>query len=121
MAPNSIVHVEYKLTDEVFHGNTSDVNIIIALATTAMGQMKLNLKIHKLGHQICFCDTDSLIFLSGDYMSKLGDMIGDFKDETSCNDKIEVFESLGPKKIDMEMLNSMKSIKEKIFIITRKD
>ena len=97
LAPNSVVHVEYKLVDEVFNSKISDVNIIVALATTAMGRMKLNLEITKLGDQICYCDTDSIIFLSGTHMPQLGDFIGDFKDETSSDDVIEVFESLGPK------------------------
>ena len=97
IAKDAVVHIEYKLRDEVLNSNISDVNIIVAMATTSMARKKLNLEIFKLKDQICYVDTDSLIFLSGDYLPVLGDFIGDFKNETPIHDEILVFESLGPK------------------------
>ena len=95
--PNDTVAlVQYKLKDARFDLNISDVNIVYAISTAAYGRAKLTRQLSLLNTQCLYCDTDSIIFLTGECKPKLDCFIGDFKDELP-NNEIVSFASLGPK------------------------
>ena len=95
---NTLALVFYRLkTPWVNVKKCPEVNIIVALATSAYGRMKLSKEIIKLGAQILYTDTDSVMFLTSErYLPILGDFLGEFKDEFP-DAKILSFASLGPK------------------------
>ncbi|XP_037906182.1 uncharacterized protein LOC119648487 [Hermetia illucens] len=79
------------------------VNIPIAAYTTAFARMKLYDALKKVGKNILYCDTDSLIFIdskSNPLSFPISDFLGDLTNEVDCFGKdsyITEFVSTGPK------------------------
>ena len=58
-------------------------SIVSAIFTTAHARLKLYGEMEKVGDALCYCDTDSLIFIArpGHYLPKLGKFLGDLTNE----------------------------------------
>lgn len=83
---------------EEFVECSENTNVIIAAYVTAHGRLKLYSELEKLGENVLYFDTDSIIYreVPGAYKPPLGDYLGDFKDELNGN-TISEFLSGGPK------------------------
>jgi len=102
--PDFVAVIHYKVKEEfaIQNEKCGDVNIIIALCTTAYGRMKLNKVLTHLGPRCLYADTDSVFFVSSrskpdQYMPDVGPFIGDFKSELESDNYIVVFVSAGAK------------------------
>jgi len=89
-------------------------NTVIAAYTTAHARLKLYSEIEKLGEQVLYFDTDSVIYVINStnkkhYDPPIGDYLGDFTDEIN-GDSIEEFVSGGPKNYGYRLKESQKSI-----------
>ena len=84
-----------------------DVNVFIGAFTTAHARLMLYDLLDRLQQRVLYCDTDSIIFVSGegDFVPPLGPFLGDLTDEindgdlcgTEAEDFIAEFVSTGPK------------------------
>ncbi|XP_054280097.1 uncharacterized protein LOC128998123 [Macrosteles quadrilineatus] len=59
------------------------VNVVLAAFTTSQARLKLYEHLEKLGNQVCYYDTDSVIYVyrPGLYKIPVGDYLGDMTDE----------------------------------------
>lgn len=90
------IHFKHELEDDPISPN---LNIFVACFTTCWARLRLYEALDLLQDRMLYFDTDSVIFLSrpGEENPKLGDYLGDFKDELSTSDYILEFASRGPK------------------------
>ena len=77
---------------------TSRTNSTVAAYTTAQARLKLYSYLHPLGERVMYCDTDSVVFTSGqgELDPPLGDFLWDLIDEAQ-NNLIIKFVTGGPK------------------------
>lgn len=77
---------------------SKQTNEVIAAFTTCYARLKLLDELEKIGQRVLYYDTDSIIFYykEGDYVPKLGDLLGELTDESPEYEIIE-FVSCGPK------------------------
>jgi G:T-mismatch repair DNA endonuclease (very short patch repair protein) len=80
--------------DHLPDGNNTNINI--AIFTTSHARMRLYKMLDKLGEQVLYCDTDSIIYMPGKNKIELGDYLGDWTDELG-GAYIMLFVSGGPK------------------------
>jgi hypothetical protein len=78
------------------------VNIPIAAYTTSHGRIRLYAALHKLGRQVLYYDTDSVVYAvdptRGDHHTMpLGEYIGEWTDELSGGKIVDTFVAPGPK------------------------
>ena len=92
---DELIKVTYKSkTDFVEEGvNTS---CLVALWTTSMGRLKLYEDMEKIGENVLYFDTDSIIYTYYDEPVATGDYLGDLTDELG-GDFITKYVSCGPK------------------------
>jgi hypothetical protein len=76
--------------------DSNNTNITIAAFTTSHARLRLYKQLSKLGEQVLYCDTDSIIYKPGEHEIKLGDYLGDWTDELDGHG-ITTFVSGGPK------------------------
>ncbi|XP_064635289.1 uncharacterized protein LOC135492653 [Lineus longissimus] len=85
---------------EQFVEANNKTNVVIAAYVTAHGRLKLFSELSKLGKNVLYFDTDSIIYRessnTSSYRPVLSDFLGHFKDELSGN-TITEFVSGGPK------------------------
>ena len=94
---DDMIQVNYRYKD-YFIENRYNVNIFVALYTTANARLRLYEELDRLGTAACYCDTDSIIYLDdGSNSVKTGDLLGDWTDELGKNVHIEKFIATGPK------------------------
>jgi hypothetical protein len=63
-------------------------NVFIACYTTAHARLRLFDMMHRLGDTVCYCDTDSIIYIETDDnkdIVQLGDLLGEWTDELGDN------------------------------------
>ncbi|GFS78793.1 uncharacterized protein NPIL_325421 [Nephila pilipes] len=91
-----VAAIEWQVSSEFVEQDAS-TNIFIATFTTAWARFKLYHEMDKLGRDVLYHDTDSLVYASnGRNDSPLGNFLGDFTDELE-GDTIKTFVSGGPK------------------------
>ena len=111
-----VCHVSYKDKDFLHQGN-KDANIVLGCFVTAYGRLKLYSEMKKIGNNLLYFDTDSLIFIEkdGSYVPELGDYLGDFTSELNKDEYIEEFVSGGPKNYAYRTNKDKECIKVKGF------
>ena len=106
---DDVIQVEYKNTED-FECQSFNTNVTIAAFCTSWARLKLWSVMQKLGKRVLYHDTDSIIFSvkEGEYVSPLGEYLGQLTDELTCKELgckreecsghwIEEFVSCGPK------------------------
>ena len=95
---DDVMAVEYKVEEGFREVNTS-TNVVIAAFTTCLARLHLFQYMEKLGKQLLYFDTDSIVFSHrpGQYMPPTGNFLGDLESELEAGDFIVSFGSLGPK------------------------
>ena len=106
----NIVEVEYKHSED-FEPLSVNTNVVIAAFCTSWARLKLWSVMNKLGSNVLYHDTDSIIFSvkdENDYIPPLGNYLGQLTNELTCKELgcksenceghwIEEFISCGPK------------------------
>lgn len=77
-----VVVANWQHLDEVGE-SLRTVNVVLAAFTTSQARLKLYEYLEKLGEQVCYYDTDSVIYVHrpGSYQIPVGDYLGDMTDE----------------------------------------
>ena len=88
--------VNYETTDG-FVNDDDKTNVYVAAFTTAHARLKLYKVLDQLQERALYCDTDSVIYLSGDNDPVVGDYLGELTDELDDSDFITEFCAGGPK------------------------
>jgi hypothetical protein len=85
--------------EENFITSSETTNVILAAFTTAHARIALFKILHKLNKNVCYYDTDSVIYIEDNETPHIsvGDFLGDLTDEIESNNFIEEFVSGGPK------------------------
>ncbi|KAG8173353.1 hypothetical protein JTE90_011603 [Oedothorax gibbosus] len=92
----NVCTVQWK-QNENFLGQDASTNIFIAAFTTCHARLKLYSEIEKLGRDVLYFDTDSIVYKStGTNDPPLGNFLGEFTDELG-GETITKFISGGPK------------------------
>jgi hypothetical protein len=81
-----IADVVYKKKEQ-FQELPDYSSIVTSALTTMYGRMTLWRVLHKLGDRLAYCDTDSMIFLEGEYNPETGRGLGELTDELECYGK----------------------------------
>ncbi|KAI3374708.1 hypothetical protein L3Q82_021019 [Scortum barcoo] len=86
-------------------------NIFIATFTTAYARLKLYGYLERVGENVLYTDTDSLIYVvkEGDSPLELGNYLGDLMDELG-GDTIDEFAATGPKSYAYRTKNQKKTV-----------
>jgi len=94
----NIIEVRYRIK-KPFLPDRYDVNVLIALFTTSNARLCLYDQLEKLGEDVIYCDTDSIIYFDdGKNNVPLGDLLGEFTNELSSNSAyIPYFLATAPK------------------------
>jgi len=95
---DDVMMVMYKGEEELAPPDPT-TNVVIAAFTTCLARLHLYKFMEKLGRQLLYCDTDSVIFshVEGQYLPDTGNFLGDLTDELKPGQWITSFGSLGPK------------------------
>jgi len=95
---DDIMAVQYKFEAEFADINAS-TNVVIAAFTTSLARLHLYKFMEKLGKNLLYCDTDSVVFVHkpGDFLPPTGNYLGDLTSELEPDEWINSFASLGPK------------------------
>ena len=114
-----VCHINYIDKDFIHQGN-KDANIALGCFVTAYGRMKLYKEMKKIGENLLYFDTDSLLFISKPeaYLPELGDYLGDFTSELDSGEFIEEFVSAGPKNYGYKTNKGKEIIKVKGFSLS---
>ena len=114
-----VCHINYIDKDFIHQGN-KDANIALGCFVTAYGRMKLYEEMKKIGENLLYFDTDSLLFISKPeaYLPELGDYLGDFTSELDSDEFIEEFVSAGPKNYGYKTNKGKEIIKVKGFSLS---
>jgi hypothetical protein len=85
--------------EENFASSTETTNVVLAAFTTAHARIALFKILEKLGTNVCYYDTDSVIYIENNQTPFIptGDFLGDLTDEIEENNHIVEFVSGGPK------------------------
>ena len=106
----NIIEIEYKNSED-FETLSVNTNVIIAAFCTSWARLKLWSVMNKIGKNVLYHDTDSIIFSvksENDYIPPLGEYLGQLTSELTCKELecklsnceghwIEEFISCGPK------------------------
>jgi hypothetical protein len=87
LADNTLAYITYN-EKENFVKLSYNTNIFIACYTTAHARLRLFDMMHRLGEAVCYCDTDSIIYVKTDDnkdIVQLGDSLGEWTDELGDN------------------------------------
>ena len=81
----SMAYVNYEIKDR-FLSTSYNTNIYIACYTTAWARLRLYEMMERLDRNICYCDTDSLVYIENEqtkhiYDKYIGDSLGEWTDE----------------------------------------
>ncbi len=95
---DDIMAVQYK-SDADFADINASTNVVVAAFTTSLARLHLYQFMEKLGQNLLYCDTDSVVFVHkpGDYLPPTGNYLGDLTSELGTGEWITSFASLGPK------------------------
>ncbi|CAH1107159.1 unnamed protein product [Psylliodes chrysocephalus] len=94
---NSYCGVNYKYKD-LFYEDSISTNIFVASFTTSNARLRLYSMLDKLGENVVYYDTDSIIYIDdGCNTVETGEMLGEWTDELGEEDHIVDFLSTGPK------------------------
>ncbi|CAH1103834.1 unnamed protein product [Psylliodes chrysocephalus] len=114
---DDMVQVTYKYK-EVFVEDSTSTNIFIATFTTSNARLRLYEMLDKLGENIVYYDTDSIIYIDdGLNTVKTGEMLGEWSDELGEDDHIVDFLSTGPKSYYYKTLKGIEVTKIKGFTL----
>jgi len=93
-----MLQVNYKFADSVV-ANKNNVNIFIAVYTTANARLRLYDKLGDLSENMVYCDTDSVIYTEpvDQKLVEDGELLGEWTDELGQDDHIVKWCSTGPK------------------------
>ena len=95
-----LVQVYYS-NKEQFHFGGLNTNVALAAFVTCYARLKLFSELTKIGKNVLYFDTDSIIFVANenDYVPPLGEFLGEFTNEIDPEegDYIDEFVSAGPK------------------------
>ena len=84
----NIVEVEYKHSED-FEPLSVNTNVVIAAFCTSWARLKLWSVMNKLGSNVLYHDTDSIIFSvkdENDYIPPLGNYLGQLTNELTCKE-----------------------------------
>ncbi|XP_072384507.1 uncharacterized protein [Diabrotica undecimpunctata] len=92
-----IAQVSYDYKD-VFVEDPRSTNIFVALFTTSNARLRLYDMIDRLGEDVAYFDTDSVVYIDdGLNTVETGEMLGDWSDELGSDDYIVEWQATGPK------------------------
>ena len=114
--------VAYRLKD-VCLPNSKNTNIYVAAFTTSHARLRLYDQLERLGEQVLYHDTDSIVYVSrpGGYEVPTGDMLGEWVDELDGHDMINTWTSGGPKNYAYQLSDGSSTCKVKGFSLKRSD
>ena len=114
-----VCHISYIDKEEIHQGGI-DANIALGCFVTAYGRIKLYSELKKLGSNVLYYDTDSIIFVvkGVSYEPELGDYLGDLTSELDQDDYIEEFVSAGPKNYGYRTKKGKEVVKVKGFSLS---
>ena len=114
-----VCHISYIDKEEIHQGGI-DANIELGCFVTADGRIKLYSELKKLGSNVLYYDTDSIIFVvkGVSYEPELGDYLGDLTSELDQDDYIEEFVSAGPKNYGYRTKKGKEVVKVKGFSLS---
>jgi len=114
--------VAYRLKD-VCLPNSKNTNIYVAAFTTSHARLRLYEQLERLGEQVLYHDTDSIVYVSrpGGYEVPTGDMLGEWVDELDGHDMINTWTSGGPKNYAYQLSDGSSTCKVKGFSLKRSD
>ena len=109
----------YYTHGEGFISGSDKANVVIAAFTTAHARLKLYSVLERLQTRVLYFDTDSVIFKSEstDWMSALGDYLGELTNELNDDDYITTFVSSGPKNYGYQTRNDKTTCKVRGFTL----
>ena len=112
--------VAYRMKD-VCIPNSNNTNIYIAAFTTSHARLRLYKELEKLGEQVLYHDTDSIVYVSrpGGYEVPEGNMLGEWEDELHGEHMVGIWTSGGPKNYAYTLSDGSKVCKVKGFCLKR--
>ena len=104
---------------EGFISGSDKTNVVIAAFTTAHARLKFYSVLERLQTRALYFDTDSVMFKSEptDWMSALGDYLGELTNELDDDDYITTFASGGPKNYAYQTRNDKTTLKVRRFTL----
>ena len=112
--PNENVAITYYENKKDLHWGSKQTNVVLASFVTCQARIKLFLELEKLGENVLYFDTDSIIYKKNSiYEPKIGDYLGEFTNEIENNEEIVVFASAGPKNYTYKLGNGKEFTKVK--------
>ena len=114
--------VAYRLKD-VCLPNSKNTNVYVAAFTTSHARLRLYEQLERLGEQVLYHDTDSIVYVSrpGGYEVPTGNMLGEWEDELDGKDMINTWTSGGPKNYAYQLSDGSTTCKVKGFSLNRSD
>jgi hypothetical protein len=118
---DEMIQINYKYKDS-FVENYNNINIFIAIYTTANARLRLFKKLTDLGEAVIYCDTDSIVY-NDDQMNtvKTGDLLGEWTDELGAGNFMEKWLTTGPKSYYYKTNNDKECTKIKGFTLHHKN
>lgn len=112
-----IVQVTYKYLNEYVEDSFS-TNVFIAAFTTSNARLRLYDMLDKLGNNVAYYDTDSVVYIEDDSVRvKTGSMLGEWTDELGKGIHITEWASTGPKSYAYALNNGKEVAKVKGFTL----
>jgi hypothetical protein len=110
-----LIFVSYKTKNE-FVRKDFNTNPYIACFTTINARLRLYNMMDKLGKRICYCDTDSIIYIEDEYAQEvvskvLGTSLGQFTDECDGG-YMKYFAGMAPKDYGYDLFDKYNNPKE---------
>ena len=114
--------VAYRLKD-VCLPNSKNTNVYVAAFTTSHARLRLYEQLERLGEQVLYHDTDSIVYVShpGGYEVPTGNMLGEWEDELDGKDMVNTWTSGGPKNYAYQLSDGSTTCKVKGFSLKRSD
>ena len=99
------------------HIGSNQTNVVIAAFVTAQARLKLYSELRKIGKDLVYCDTDSVVYIKGNYKPVIGDYLGMFTNEIDPKEGNEIIEfvSAGPKNYSFKLDTGITHTKVKGF------
>ncbi|KAK7580532.1 hypothetical protein V9T40_001161 [Parthenolecanium corni] len=118
-----MLQVSYRKIDH-FIENIYNTNIMIAIFTTAHGRLALYEAMEKIGRNMIYCDTDSVIYSIPNGQEnpiEYGELLGEWTNELSGDDYINKWLATGPKSYHFQTRDGKKVTKVKGFTLHHKN
>lgn len=100
LSVDGVLIAYYSEKKQSFDGGNSinQINVVLASFVTCHGRLKLFNEMFKLGEQVIYHDTDSIIYSvkPGQYSPKLGDNLGELTNEISLSEGGHIIEIVAP-------------------------